>query len=84
MINDDRWRTGTQLKLSLEDYRRLVVNHEVGHLLGLFDTSCPKAGGPARVMQQQSKGGEFMGGCTPNPWPLAGERTAADAIARKG
>lgn len=75
VINQDRWRTATPpwnaAGGSLRDYRHMVVNHETGHWLGLGHGSCPGAGQPAPVMQQQSKG---LGGCRFNPWPLAGER----------
>ena len=75
VINQDRWRTATApwnaAGGSLRDYRHMVVNHETGHWLGLGHGSCPRAGSPAPVMQQQSKG---LGGCRFNPWPLAGER----------
>ena len=72
-LNADRWRTATpSWPGSLEDYRRMLVNHEVGHLLHLHHPrpQCPGAGLPAPVMAQQSTG---LNGCTANPWPLQWE-----------
>ena len=81
VINERNWNQGTPAwnaaGQSLRDYRHMVVNHEVGHWLGLGHASCPGSGQPAPVMQQQSKG---FNGCDPNPWPVPGER---DAVARR-
>jgi hypothetical protein len=74
VLNADRWRHATpKWTGSLLAYRRMLVNHEVGHLLGLHhppDPQCPGAGRVAPVMAQQST---ELEGCRPNPWPLAGE-----------
>ena len=70
IINDDRWAGGSpNLAMGVDDYRKMVVNHEVGHWLGASHQSCPGAGQPAYLMQQQSKGGSFLGSCVPNAWP---------------
>jgi len=75
VLNDDRWSSGSpSLAMPVADYRALVVNHETGHWLGLSHSTCPGAGEPAFVMQQQSKGSSFLGPCHPNPWPRAEER----------
>ena len=69
-INADRWRTATpQWTGDLASYRQMLVNHEVGHLLGQHHRRCPGAG-PAPVMEQQSTN---LGSCRPNPWPLDDE-----------
>jgi len=76
-LNADRWRSATtSWPGSLEAYRSMLVNHEVGHLLGMHhpDVRCPAAGQPAPVMAQQSIGLE---GCAPNSWPLPWEITCA-------
>lgn len=74
IINDDRW-SGASASWNgagggLNEYRQMVVNHEVGHWLGHGHRSCKAAGAPANVMQQQSID---MQGCQPNSWPLAEE-----------
>ncbi len=77
-LNADRWRTSTDKWTgNLDDYRRMLVNHEVGHLLGLKHPrpQCPAVGRPAPIMNQQST---ELDGCLPNPWPLDAEvKTAA-------
>lgn len=76
-LNADRWRSATSSwPGSLEDYRAMLVNHEVGHLLGLHHPAvrCPAPGQAAPVMAQQSIGLE---GCAPNPWPLPWEIACA-------
>lgn len=72
-LNADRWRTATpEWTGSLADYRVMLVNHEVGHLLHLHHPrpQCPGEGWPAPVMMQQST---ELGACTANPWPLPWE-----------
>lgn len=77
IINDDRWRLATPswnaANGSLRDYQHMVINHEVGHRLGRGHESCPAAGQPAPLMQQQSIS---LQGCTFNPWPLPYEIAA--------
>lgn len=76
VINFDRWQGATDpwnaAKGSLEDYRVMVTNHEVGHWLGFGHANCSGPGQPAPVMQQQSIS---LQGCTFNPWPVADEVT---------
>lgn len=81
VINERNWNNATpawnSAGESLHDYRHMVVNHEVGHWLGLGHVNCPSSGRLAPVMMQQSKG---LGGCEPNPWPLERER---EEVARR-
>lgn len=74
LINDVRWRKATDsynsAGLSLNSYRQMVINHEVGHYLGHDHAAACGAGGVAPVMLQQSTG---LRGCTANSWPLDSE-----------
>ena len=78
VINDERWRTGTPSWPAVREYRRYVLNHELGHWFGAGHTGCSAPGAPAPVMMQQSKG---LGGCRSTTWPLPAERRAAAAQA---
>ncbi|HEX9775398.1 MAG TPA: DUF3152 domain-containing protein [Actinomycetota bacterium] len=74
VLNSARWLHGSpSLPMRVRPYRRLLVNHEVGHLLGHGHRSCPGPGERAPVMMQQSKG---LWGCRGNPWPLRSELAA--------
>lgn len=76
IINETRWHEATPswtgAGAALADYRRMVVNHEVGHWLGFGHASCGGAGQLAPVMQQQSIS---LQSCRPNPWPTDAERS---------
>lgn len=70
VLNARRWTGGVpDYEGHLADYRRYLVNHEVGHALGEPHVSCPAPGQPAPVMQQQTYG---LDGCVRNPWPTTG------------
>lgn len=72
VLNLLRWRYGAPaFHGDMTKYRRYLVNHEVGHLLGHSHTSCHASGARAPVMMQQTKG---VGSCRANGWPLAWER----------
>lgn len=67
VLNALRWSEATpEYANAVGEYRRYVVNHEVGHALGQAHAECPGAGDPAPVMQQQTYGLE---GCSRNAWP---------------
>ena len=75
-INARRWREGADSyrTLPLLGYRQYVINHEVGHWLGLDHQGCTGRADPAPVMQQQTIG---LDGCAPRIWPLPREHRAA-------
>ena len=67
VINAKRWALGARsYGDDLASYRLYVINHEVGHSLGLPHTACPSAGAKAPVMLQQTLG---LQGCLASPWP---------------
>jgi hypothetical protein len=74
VINYDRWSGASPAWNaaggSLDEYRSMVINHEVGHWLGFGHKQCGGAGQLAPVMQQQSIS---LQGCTFNAWPLPSE-----------
>lgn len=78
IINDNRWREGTDATtgsglMSQRDYQIMVVNHEMGHWLGHYQhiEDCAVSGGVAPIMLQQSTGLRSCGAF--NPWPLDDE-----------
>ncbi|MBQ0902288.1 DUF3152 domain-containing protein [Micromonospora sp. U21] len=67
VLNVARWvKAVPGYGADLSTYREYMVNHEVGHRLGLGHERCPGRGRPAPVMQQQTLG---LHGCTANAWP---------------
>lgn len=73
-LNSDRWLHATPTYSDLAEYRAYLVNHEVGHFLGLGHVECPGDGDPAPVMLQQSMD---LQGCVPNAWPAVPAQTPA-------
>jgi hypothetical protein len=70
-FNAERWREGVDhWPDDLGSYRTMLMNHEMGHLLGQHHRSCPDPGALAPVMQQQTGS---LNGCRANPWPLDSE-----------
>jgi hypothetical protein len=72
LINYYRWMNGSRFsKLSVQDYKKYVINHEVGHALGRDHvTKCICKECKVPVMMQQTIS---IGKCKPNPWPLQNE-----------
>ena len=67
IVTSYRWANGTAEFADLGVYRRYVVNHEVGHVLGKSHERCVAAGRAAPVMQQQTI---RVAPCLPNAWPF--------------
>ncbi len=71
VLNGRRWSRGVaHWTVGLGSYRRMLVNHEVGHRLGLGHATCPRPGARAPVMLQQSIA---LRGCRPGSRPRAAE-----------
>ncbi|WP_341873947.1 DUF3152 domain-containing protein [Streptomyces ficellus] len=68
VVNLKRWTLGSPTFAGPPaEYRHLIINHEVGHELGISrHLGCGGPGKPAPVMMQQIKG---LDGCTSNAWP---------------
>ena len=63
-LNAQRWFKGSkESKLSLDDYRHYMINHEIGHILGFDHKKCPCIGCKVPIMVQQTLG---LQGCKPN------------------
>jgi hypothetical protein len=70
-INEDRWLRNLPdaSQLPLPAYRAYVLQHELGHALGMGHVS--PVTGPVPVMVQQTLG---IGTCLPNPFPTSTEK----------
>lgn len=67
VVNLKRWVLGSpEFAGPIDEYRALIVNHEVGHRIGHGHETCPGPGKPAPAMMQQIKG---LKGCVSNAWP---------------
>ncbi|MBD0712036.1 MULTISPECIES: DUF3152 domain-containing protein [unclassified Streptomyces] len=70
VVNLKRWMLGSPTFAgTAAEYRHLIVNHEVGHEIGIRrHLGCPGPGRPAPAMMQQIKG---LDGCRSNAFPYA-------------
>ncbi|MEU5400509.1 DUF3152 domain-containing protein [Streptomyces sp. NPDC005963] len=76
VVNVRRWiELSDQYPNRPDDYHALIINHEVGHVLGHGHRTCPGSGEPAPAMMQQIKG---LKGCRANPWVYDGEGRLID------
>ena len=67
-INEYRWKHGSnKINVKIEEYRKYLINHEVGHVLGFDHETCNiNKSKKAPVMMQQTLG---IGQCEFNPYP---------------
>lgn len=71
-VNLKRWQLRSpEFDGPPEEYRALIISHEVGHWLGYDHRGCPGPGEPAPVMTQQIKG---RTAASPTPGPTRGEQ----------
>ncbi|MFE3069229.1 DUF3152 domain-containing protein [Streptomyces sp. NPDC059247] len=70
VVNLKRWMLGSPTFAGAPAaYRHLIINHEVGHEIGIRQhLGCPGPGRPAPAMMQQIKG---LNGCHSNAFPYA-------------
>jgi len=62
-LNEKNWLKGSsKSKLSLENYRKYVLTHEMCHILGYLHEECSGKGNKVSIMQQQTIG---IGDCVP-------------------
>ncbi|MGW6392276.1 DUF3152 domain-containing protein [Streptomyces sp. NPDC055103] len=68
VVNLKRWMTGSPTFVGeAAEYRHLIINHEVGHEIGIRQhMGCPGPGKLAPAMMQQIKG---LNGCRSNAFP---------------
>ncbi|MCX5227135.1 DUF3152 domain-containing protein [Streptomyces sp. NBC_00233] len=68
VVNLRRWMLGSPTFAGEPaEYRHLIINHEVGHEIGIRQhMGCPGPGKPAPAMMQQIKG---LDGCKSNAFP---------------
>jgi len=61
-LNGNNWMLGSEAsKLTLNEYRKYVLTHEMCHILGYLHESCTHENETASIMHQQT-----LGGCKPN------------------
>lgn len=70
LINYTNWMTCGKSSLPRDRYRTYVINHEIGHALGLDHAVCSGPGRTGSVMMQMTRGPSHIYPCIENEWPL--------------
>lgn len=78
IINAHNWEGGSKSQLPVDLYRKYVINHEMGHALGLNHNKCQieecrrrnMITCPASVMQQMTRGPAAIAPCVEAYYPL--------------
>lgn len=80
VINYKRWMGATDAWEDLDDYRRYVINHEVGHVMGMIHRHKCTKDGSAPLMMQQSRNRIK---CEPNSYPTSHEALSLRRVMAK-
>ena len=79
VINHKRWNEATDAWDNLGDYRRYVINHEAGHVMGMIHRRNCTSSGNAPLMMQQSR--DILK-CNPNSYPTSHESLSLRKLRR--
>jgi hypothetical protein len=75
LINEKNWETGGNSKMNIQNYRKYLIYHEVGHYLGFFHPTHQNVinvtgGKKGSIMMQMTRGPQFISPLSMNCYPL--------------